>query len=88
MSTYNLDQDNDVSGGYCDTACSNTQMMMKDLTWSSYDSMLEYDSGEPVWGGPAPKLNSGNCLDDCTECREFWYESDPSNIMYECVDRV
>ena len=50
--------------------------------------MIEYDAGELVWGGPAPLLNSGNCLDDCTECREFWYDNDPTNLMYECVDRV
>lgn len=89
ISTYALDLSNDVSGGTCDQVCAETtSVTMKDLTWTSGDSVIEFEQGEPVFGGPAPMLNSGNCGEDCTECREFWYDNAPNDIMYECVDRT
>jgi len=54
------------------------------------DSIVPYEPptppspGEPVWGGAAPYLDSGNCEGDCTECREFWYENYPEDWTYEC----
>lgn len=88
ISTYALDQSNDVSGGTCESACSDASMIIKDLTWVSNDCILEanIEPGEATFGGPAPKLNSGNCGDDCTECREFFYSNFPNDITYECVD--
>ena len=41
-----------------------------------------------VWGGVAQTLTSGECgnTDTCTECRESWYPSDPTNKVDRCKD--
>lgn len=95
VSTYSLEQNNDV-GGNCAAECSDANMKIKDLTWVTGDSWNRddqddeeednQDPGEPTWGGPATKLDDGNCDQGCTECREFWYSNLPNEVTYECYD--
>ena len=45
------------------------------------------DDEELVYGGPADNINSCENA-ECTECVEAWYESDPTNVQYMCMDRT
>jgi len=80
-----------------------TKTVISNVRWTQDDAFADEsaddtDGGEGgtgvvVVGGPAPALDSGACANDvdgvsCSECREHYLDTAPSDVWYECVDRT
>jgi hypothetical protein len=81
ISTWSLDTAQDISDGTCSETCNSATTVIKNVKWTENDSTAVRE-----WGGPAESLTSGNCGEDCTECRESWMSDDVSNVEAQCYD--
>jgi hypothetical protein len=87
ISNYALPTNNDV-GGQCAEECGSADFKVSNFEWHTGDSFNVDDPEVVIIGGAAPTLTSGECQEGCSECREYWYASNPSpaNPSYMCVD--
>lgn len=94
VSTTIIGSPNEVSGS-CATECASAKSIISNVVWTEGDAVNEYvepapepEVDEKIDQGAAPTLNEAGCGSDCTECRAFYWTSDPQTTFYECVDRT
>lgn len=66
IATYNVGTDSNISGDSCTETCETASFVIDNVNWTMDDSLT--DVSTTVHDGAAPRLDSGDCGDDCSEC--------------------